>query len=638
MESVLFPALVEMQPPPPAVDDSTESSLLLPDDVNWASVERWAMRDQQRAVIEALATVADPDEKYMSTLPYGTDGVDSAWVEAGLAIDLGEPTTIFSMTLPHMAKMRDVLTLATVESRRLAELGDGEGAMGVLVDVLRVQRMLADRAMRFEQEFALVLMRSTMERMLDLLYVYEGVFEWEYLSDLVKDELRQSEMREDKLVMPRGDLIAARQIAARTIVERGDVDAAAMAETVARMTTTGRPLEYFTEYSWWRQIAGRHADWFDTGDKIEGIFKDWQMRWDLEHFDTIHKFPSDWEQMDRERFAMVEAVLRGYEDSLADRNRFLVDLQGTRTAIGMVAFRIEKNGQLPRSTRALHPKYVRKEHVLDWYSYDFRGQRFRELQFFVPMRDKKPEDPRRVPEPHPVTVYLSEGASGGGGGAGAGGLPPEMARQMFTQGYRDALAGSVGGDRADQMMIELEGAAEFFDADAWTVDAEGLREYLLGVSERNPATADDAQRATEQIQSLIDEGITIENAVSELEKRFDELTGEADAQQMAVLQMFGIDMDVIRDVAVGVVQRLVEEDTVRRAFDTVKRGGVLTNRQADDVSEAMVEAAVRQDVLDPLMEMFKPFQSVMNSASGGGLGASFTVEVDDTQFILYFGW
>ncbi|MCA9311291.1 MAG: hypothetical protein KDA21_08810, partial [Phycisphaerales bacterium] len=175
-----------------------------------------------------------------------------------------------------------------------------------------------------------------------------------------------------------------------------------------------RPLRLFQEAAHWGQLAASHATWYDVQDELNKVEGDWNTRWGMEFLrDPLHRKVTDWQKCDKQAYAMFEPVLDPIENLFWMRLVFYAHIGGTRTALGLAAFRND-NGEIPLTSKAIQPRY-RRNLDTDPFTWQGRARTEGALQapndgrelpfgFFVPIRDVN-WGPRDIPAPHTMTVY-----------------------------------------------------------------------------------------------------------------------------------------------------------------------------------------------------------------------------------------
>ena len=409
VEETLFPVLASMDEPPVRVgmsrDEMRELMLAAEGDASWDALTKWAEAEPQQKVLEAMGTVTDPDHFYILGIPYGTEGAKPEWVDAGLYVELGPDGLLYGAKFRYMDRLSWAAGLALFEAARLANAGEGEEAMKVLGSLVRFSRILAERAFAGEKAMAITLALVTLERARDVVFTYSDAMTPELIETLV-EKIEFKALNADKIPLPEADRLAAEQIVDRAFENRGGAKPEVLAETMSRAEAGDRSLRLFSLAAWWATLAKTHADWFDTGDEIKGVWNDYVLRWKLDFNDPLLRRPSDFRQMDPKKFPVIYEAMKGIESLFSLRKSFWVDLGGTYNGLGVMAFKL-KERNYPPQIAAIAPKYV-KHPVKDMYHLDFRyvPPQMDDYPYWVPIRDQK-FDRRERPHPYAITVFLT---------------------------------------------------------------------------------------------------------------------------------------------------------------------------------------------------------------------------------------
>lgn len=409
-EDILFPALVSMEAPPLiSVGDLPRNEHLDvmrvgASDPQWGLLEQWAMGEPQRKALEALRTLADPEKTYILGIPYTAEGVDQAWVDAGLVNTMGESGLLLNVEFEYLDRLWHLSTLALVESKRLAIEGKGEESLQVLVDLIRLGRILTERAFTDEKLVGFGFMFAGAERMRDVVYTHTDAFESKVLSEAA-EKIHPDALNIRRIPLAPGDRLRAEQLLSLAFEHRGAVKDGVLARIMANTEASERPLRLFSLQAWWRDLAKEHADWFDTGDRIGEVWKDYSKRWTLPFTNQLLTTPTHYSQIDPARYPLVFFAMRGIDRLFPTRFDIIVELAGTYNGLGVYAFK-QRQRKFPPSLAAIHPGYV-QENVKDITNLDtrYREPQAQDFGFKVPIRDDT-FDRREDPHPFEVTVVL----------------------------------------------------------------------------------------------------------------------------------------------------------------------------------------------------------------------------------------
>lgn len=416
---VLFPAMVDLAEPPAIVqrlEDGrpTDAMLLGPGLRGWETAAEWAAADSQQAVITALDEITQEAtflDAMVMAQPYGIDGVPVSLIRAGLYTELGDPPTLTTADFRYLPKLTNVVILAHVEASRRLEAGDPAGALDVLIDLLHLGRMMADRGFYEEVAWGYRAMIDAAIRIRDVAYV-------DYSSDqpvLTHDQLLEAINRLDlgrrgfllieRLRLPEGDRIGGEQILSRIFDQRGR-PTDRFASTMSTLTTTERPLRRFSEAGLWAQVQRVHGDGLSTRAKLDDVYNDWYQLWPQSDFSNQHKNVRDFDRLNPITEGVVIAIVPNMTGLFNERRILKTEISGTRAALGIVAY-MSRLRTLPVNLAALRPQIL-PEREVDPFGPELDAQRRRlvsEFQYMVPRRDL-PVNPRLGPQPLPIDVIM----------------------------------------------------------------------------------------------------------------------------------------------------------------------------------------------------------------------------------------
>lgn len=397
-DKVLLPAVAAMAEPPAFLTTQLTAALLAPADGNWAEAESWALGGAQQEAVEALRKVGAPDGRFAFLQPYGP--VPGA--PEGLTTDLGDPPIIAAAQFGALEGLSRLGLLAHVEATRLARAGEVRDACDLMLDWFTLGRMMADREMLQEVRWGGERMAEALERLRDIAHEHASALTEQDCKDLI-DRLDAKKALVDRVQIPDGEMIAMEQIIARAFVPREGPSAETFGSTMARASASQRPLALFGEAARWNDAAGAHGGTFDTIDRANAVYKDIVFRWGLPTNDPVLKTPTDYQRLDKERFAAVDAVLGELTSLFPLRERVVMEVRGTRMSLAVVAFKA-RQGIFPPNIRAVKPAYVVELEGDPALDEPFRLNDV-PFQYFVPIRDQ-PRGERELPKPHTIRVAL----------------------------------------------------------------------------------------------------------------------------------------------------------------------------------------------------------------------------------------
>ena len=413
-EDTLFPALAEMDAPPMVSPAGAKRNrghdvmLLREGDPEWGQLVRWAEGANQQAALEALHAIADPEATYIIGIPYDDEGVDPEWREAGLHCSLNESELLIGLSFDYLDRLWWLSTLALVEAERLAAAGEAEKSLRVLVDLTRLGRIMTERAFTVEKAVGFSFMFDAAQRMRDVVYSHTDAFDPKLLSETA-EKIHPDTLEIMRIRLPDGDRIRVEQLLAFAFEHRGSVDSDTLARVMANAESSDRPLRLFSLQAWWRSLASQHKDWFDTGDRIGEVWKDYEKRWDLPFTNRLHETATHFERIDPADYPVIYHTMSDISMLFGLRFDLIVELDATYSGLGVYAFKLRQR-KFPPTLAAIHPGYIEKK-VGDITNLDrsYRVPRPRGFSYKVPIRDDT-FDRREDPHPYEFTVVLEPGA------------------------------------------------------------------------------------------------------------------------------------------------------------------------------------------------------------------------------------
>lgn len=409
---VVLPAVAKMQPVP-AVVGTVERAMMLPaTSASFKAAAEWAAAEPQQAVIAALDSVTREQnftEAFAFGQPYGADALATseggiALIRAELYTDLGDTGMLAGARFLYLPALDRVACLVNAEATRLAAAGEHARALDVLTDWLFFSRQIADRAFFQESRWGWRAMIAAADRLRDVVYTdfrAEHKITNEMLGATLDRIRADGYISLDRVLFPRANQIAAEQVIAKVFIPRAGVNEAVFGATMARLAATQRPLRLFAEAARWNAAASQHANFFQTGDELRKVYGDLASRWPLEPFDARMAYVSDFEKLQKSRFAVIAAVIPDMTVLYNDRQVCRAQLVGTRMALGIMAFQ-NRNKNWPPDIASIRPTWVRVIEA-DPYNPDRAQGKLPPLEFFVPNRERKP-DPREEARPHQINV------------------------------------------------------------------------------------------------------------------------------------------------------------------------------------------------------------------------------------------
>lgn len=608
----LFPKLAAMTPAPDDGMSERQATLMTPKSPEWKAWSDWAAAEPQQAALTALKTVTDPKERYMLGLRYGEDGIDPQWISAGLYVDIGRPPLVGRAPrgMKYLAHLTELSTLCTIEAVRQAEAGNGEEAVRVVTNWMRLARMVADREFLPEKLWGVTQIIAATERLRDIAFQYPDLLTEANAKDAVA-ELDPRSLTPERIRFPEGEKLSLLELLALTMKERGGPDGAKFAATMGRLTAEGRSFNAFSQAAHWSQLEPTHAGWFDTRDEITKVFGDWQQRWDLNNvYDVLMRSPTDYSRMDPQKFAMIENIVEDMESLFDLRMRLYVAIRGTRTAMGVVGFRARFK-QWPPNLPAVQPQFVSSLDYDPW-SFDQKLGTFQVFRYFVPVRDAV-VGPRETAGPHRMQVLIvrDEGLAGADASDAdpLDGLFPPFAARAFRDALADGLPSGLFDASTGELRLPAFQAHLSSELDKLAIEPVTLK------SLKEMATKMDASAAL-AIVMMIDPSKAM-GANSKLTAALEQLSQQ------------------ISDVFLGELpEGIVGEDGTVDAgkFRSIAIERINASAMAPEVKTALV--AQLEKISD--VELSLAYESLKAMAGGtDGPVLTFSIELTDKTFVIY---
>ncbi len=418
-DAVLFPTMIDMQDPPAVVavtEDGRpiDAMLLGPRMRGWEDASQWAAAESQQRVIAALDEITQeaifPDSMVMAQ-PYGIDGVSVDLVRAGLYTELGDPPTLSSAEFRYLPKLTNVVILAHVEANRRWAEGNPAGAIDVLVDLLHLGRMMANREFYDEVAWGYRTMIDAAIRVRDVAYIDyssdQQVLNYDEVIEVIGrlDPGRRGFMMIDRLRLPEGDRIGAEQVLSRIFDERGR-PTDRFAPTMSALSTSERPLRRFSEAGLWTQVQLVHGDGFATRKSVNDVFNDWSQLWTQSDFAPGQKLVREYDRLNPVTEGVVLAIVPEMTGLFNERRILRTEISGTRVALAIMAYKTRLR-TLPGNVAALSPQIL-PERVIDPFGPIVDSQRrslVSQFNYLVPARDLD-VDPAVGPKPLAIDIIM----------------------------------------------------------------------------------------------------------------------------------------------------------------------------------------------------------------------------------------
>lgn len=640
-DALLFGPLSAVETAPAGAGSIDAASLLGPKSPDWARAKAWAEGAAQVKALEALTAATDTKKKYLITLPYGSAGVDAAWVKAGIVVELPKDSMLAGARYRYLGALERLFALASVDATRLAESGKGDKALARCVEWVRLAKMVAERESVTERVWAMRQMILATERMRDIAYAFRDAMSPEVCRN-ASDELDERLVQVRRLSIPSVERFAAEQLIEATIAEKGAVNPGKFAATMARLKAGERSLSNFGAAAWYRELAAGHAGWFDTKDQLAKVYGGWTNRWAIQNLhDDLLQIPSDYAKMDKAKFALIDAATRDIEQMQALRLELMTSLAGTRVSLGVVGYE-RKEKRWPPNVSAIAPNYVR---VLDPdpYGYDKRFKNLNAFHFKVPIRDD-PKREREEPRPHEMMVGV------GTASVSAPSQTPEMLEAM-SKAAADRVAADPEAAELAMRLVAISAAVGMAGANGHELTESALsspaaflewakEEYRLISKQRDTkeAWASIAQSMNADLKGKGLDGSAFGNARA---AKISELTMLPDAEGK-----LGIDFAAMRDATAELIRLRCSHPKMDAAFRAADTGTLTPEllREAELESQAQLVGAQQFSAIaeqlhkaytGPMGARLQSLHGVKPTGDQSASAAGFRVTLTQKDFLLW---
>lgn len=413
-DTILIPALAAMEAPPASLRDLEKARLLVPEMQGWKEALDWAMKPAQRAAIDALNKATAPQA---SPPPmawgqgYGVAAVTPALVKARLYTELGDPPLLAAAQFLYLPKLTELNILANIEAARLQTEGKVNEAIMLMGRMLVLGRQIADRQFFREARWGLETMVSSLERVRDIAYIdFRGkhLLTREQIMGFIKALDDKGEVRVDRILFPKGDIIGAEQAVAIVMNPRGGINERTFPTTMAAMTSSEQPLRLFSEAATWKSAGAGHGDWFATNEEVRKLSDDYTKRWPLEWFHPLSSLPFERDKLDATMFAVLAATVPDMSELFNLRQAVRAEIVGTRAALAIVGSYYARK-TFPPKLSSVAPEWMERLDI-DPFNPQLQNHNRPPLEYFVPIRDQA-VDAKSDPVPHEINIIGENGSN-----------------------------------------------------------------------------------------------------------------------------------------------------------------------------------------------------------------------------------
>jgi hypothetical protein len=348
----------------------------------WPGMEGWsdwaAWAEKNQAMGKAL--IAN-QEKLAFAMPYGEDKVDQAMRSKGFATTLDLETEGKKVRFGYFKALTAINAYVVADMYRLGEAGKFDEAFALGIAQIKLMRQVADQTMLEEKLFGLDAMSTGLSLHRDFAFTYMDKIPAATMQRVATKEYplirpQDGNQRLRRLEMPEGDRFVAEGILERCFDDRGQPSEALFAEVFAGLQSQDAPLTRFGAARRWAKIATLHGSLDASTKKLNEVYDDWWRRWRFRPYDPSTLVPTELSRLNGIRYAAVLLAVLDIEDAFKARLRVAADLNGTATAMALVACR-RGTGAWPDDIEKAFPIYGLKKSNFDPYDTEFGELIFR---------------------------------------------------------------------------------------------------------------------------------------------------------------------------------------------------------------------------------------------------------------------
>jgi hypothetical protein len=366
---VIFAAYLDLSEPPMDVGDDFNLLTIHPGMDEWSRVSGWG--ESNNAMAKAILAV---EEKTLFGLPYGAGNVKPEFKSAGLMADVGRDGSLRDNVFPYLDAIDTIAAFATAESYRLAEAGQGDDAIDLMVATVFLMRQCCDRAFMLEQLHAVRLASNALSNLRDMAYTYQDKISPDKFAEVAIQKLPYLRPDRSRLLLPEGDRRVAEALVDEVFDARGQPHRDKFPATFASIQSKDVPLTHFGAAKRWRMIAEVHDSQEASMERLTLIYDDWFRRWRVAAYDPILALPTEFERTNPVRYAAVIYSTQDVDRLFAARDLLLVSVYGSAMSLGLSGYK-ERSGTYPSLTDAMYATFVRKRSDAD--PFDIEGGTFK---------------------------------------------------------------------------------------------------------------------------------------------------------------------------------------------------------------------------------------------------------------------
>ena len=380
--TAIVTAYLKLTPPPIEFGDGFNQASVWPKMERWAEVSRWAKANAPMG--EALVAAQFSS---IFGLPYGTAGVDPAWVKAGVSISMAQSAELGRVQYGYFTAVRAIGAYATAEMYRRGEAGEFQEAFAVGIAYSRLLRQLCEQSMLEEKLFALENLAESLSVQRDFIWSFldkipvavlqnVALKEYSFLKPSDNEKLR-------RLQMPEGDRIVAEAVLRKALtLNAGDtaLDPEKFAGVVGSQASEEGALQRFNTQEMWRRISAVHGSLEASNDKLADVYDDWWRRWRVRPFTTLHQMATELSRTNPIKYAAVVSMVRDLEKAFVWRNVVIAEVNGTIMAAGLAGYYGEFKQTWPKERERAYAVFFQKKFDFDPYDKKYGRLQFKQLR------------------------------------------------------------------------------------------------------------------------------------------------------------------------------------------------------------------------------------------------------------------
>jgi hypothetical protein len=371
---ILFDAYLDLTKPPMPIGPEFNQLTIYPGMDRWTEVSGWA--ESNPGMAQAILKAG---HRKMVGLPYGRDGVDSVYDQAGLLAVVGADGSLRNHEFQYLTAVDTIAAYAVAECYRQIEAGQAAQAMDLFVAELFVLRQFCDRQFLEEKLRHIQLLIDALSVLRDMMYTYHEQIGVSRLVKIAWREIPFLSPGRNHLFMPEGDRIVANALIDQVFDPRsGTADEDKFGRTFGEIQSKDEPMTRFGATRRWKQIATFHDSREASQSRLKLIYDDWWRRWRVRSWDEILNIKSEFDRTNPVRYAAVIYSIQDIEQVFTLRNLLVGAVDGTTLAAGLAAYNTSL-GTYPDGIQKTFGQFARKREYSDPFDKNYQRFRYRRV-------------------------------------------------------------------------------------------------------------------------------------------------------------------------------------------------------------------------------------------------------------------